>query len=353
MSPALRLMACSHSCDDPASRFRVVQYLPLLEAAGWTVSHRPHVPSRYWRPATRVPVWRGLQRRAGALARTWNRRRDIRDAAHYDAVFVNRDLHRGQLKWEQRLFAANPRVVFDFDDAIYLGAQRHSHIAWICRHAGWVTAGNARLVDFARQFTDRVTLLPSVVDTRRYAVHADADATPLRVGWLGSDLSIRETLYPHWELFGRLQEQLGFEFVICSRPRPEPPPGSLRWRYLEWSPQAEEQIGRHIDVGVMPLLDTEFQRGKCGLKLLQYMAGGLPVVASPIGVNRELVRSGENGFLAESEDDWRTALTALRDSAARRRDFGRAGRRRCERDFSLTGWADTLQEILRRVAAMR
>jgi glycosyltransferase involved in cell wall biosynthesis len=341
VSAAVRLMACSHSRDDPASRFRVVQYLPHLAAAGWTVSHRPQVPSRYWRPATRVPLWRGLQRRAGAALRTWHRRRDIRDAADYDVVFVNRDLHRGELAWEQRLFAVNPRVVFDFDDAIFLGAQREAHIGWICRHAAWVTAGNALLVDFARQFTDRVTLLPSVVDVQRYALHSGDVAPRLRVGWLGSDLSIRETLYPHWPMFGRLQDALHFDFVICSRPRPQPPPGGPRWRYLEWSPQTEEQIGRHLDVGVMPLVDDPFQRGKCGLKLLQYMAGGLPVIASPLGVNRALVRPGENGFLAEGEDDWRAALLALCESAARRRDF------------SLPRWAATLQEILRDAAAQR
>lgn len=350
MSAAPRLMACSHSRDDPASRFRVMQYLPHLAAAGWAVTHRPQVPSRYWRPATRVPLCRGLQRRAAAALRAWNRRRDIRDAAHCDVVWLNRDLHRGRLAWEQALFAANPRVVFDFDDAIFLGAQREAHIAWICRRAAWVTAGNTLLVDFARQFTDRVTLLPTVVDAARYAVHPGTAAPRLRVGWLGSELSIGDTLYPYWQMFGRLQAQLDFDFVICSRPRPQPPPGALRWHYLEWSPDTEEQIGRHLDVGVMPLVDTPFQRGKCGLKLLQYMAAGLPVVASPVGVNRTLVRPGENGFLAEREDDWRAALRALRDNPARRRALGGAGRERCARDFSLRRWVGALQAILQRVA---
>ncbi len=352
MSATPSLMACSHSRDDPASRFRVVQYLPHLEAAGWQVTHRPSLPSRYWTPTIQVPGLRGIQRSAAALARAWNRRRDIRDAAGVDVVLVNRDLHRGRLAWEQRLFAANPRVVFDFDDAIYLGHKR-AHIAWICRHAAWVTGGNASLVDFARQFTDRVTRLPSVVDTRRYALHADDGAARrLRVGWLGSDLSIRETLYPHWEMLGRLQHEIGFDFVICSPPRPPPPSNGLRWSFIEWSPTVEEQIGRHIDVGVMPLVDTEFQRGKCGMKLLQYMAAGLPVVASPVGVNRDLV-CAENGYLADTETEWRVALTALRDSSQRRRDYGRAGRARCERDFCLHRWVGTLHEILQRVASTR
>jgi glycosyltransferase involved in cell wall biosynthesis len=299
-----------------------------------------------------VPGWRGLQRRAAAWTRTWHRRRDVRDAAGFDVVFLNRDLHRGRRIWEERLFAANPRVVFDFDDAIYLGHKR-PHIEWICHHAAWVTAGNQTLADFARQCTDRVTLLPTVVDPARYALHDAGGAlptAPLRVGWLGSDLSIRETLYPHWEMLGGLQRALGFDFVICSRPRPQPPSDALRWRFVEWSPRAEEEIGRHIDVGVMPLVDDEFQRGKCGLKLLQYMAAGLPVIASPVGVNRALVRA-DTGFLAASEHEWHAALRALRDSPERRTALGRAGRARCERDFSLRHWAGTLHDILSEVAS--
>ncbi|MDX2167210.1 MAG: glycosyltransferase family 4 protein [Deltaproteobacteria bacterium] len=346
------VMACSHSRDDPASRFRVVQYLPLLAEAGWRVAHRPLVPSRYWQPATRLPGWRGLQRRAAAWTRTWHRRRDVRDAAGFDVVLLNRDLHRGRQVWEQRLFAANPRVVFDFDDAIYLGDKR-AHIEWICRRAAWVTAGNATLAEFARQYTDRVTLLPTVVDPLRYALHDAGDVmptAPLRVGWLGSDLSIRETLYPHWKMLGRLQHALGFEFVICSRPRPQPPSDALRWSFLEWSPRAEEAIGRHLDVGVMPLVDNEFQRGKCGLKLLQYMAAGLPVIASPVGINRALVQA-DTGFLATGEHEWHAALRALLVSPERRIALGRAGRARCERDFSLRGWVGTLHEILSNVAS--
>src|SRR5579862_679167 len=116
-----RLMACSHSRDDPASRFRVMQYLPLFEAAGWEVSHRPNRPSRYRKPGGPLRLLRSVQRRVAVAARRSNRRRDIQDAASYDLVLLNRDLQEGELAWEQRLFASNPRVIFDYDDAIYLG----------------------------------------------------------------------------------------------------------------------------------------------------------------------------------------------------------------------------------------
>lgn len=353
-----RLLACSHSRDDPASRFRVMQYLPLFAAAGWQVEHRPNRPSRYRRPRLWPRLVRSLDRRIAVGLRRWNRIHDIRAAADCDVVFQNRDLQEGRLAWERRLFAANPRVVFDFDDAIYLGDEKREHIGWICRHAAWVTPGNETLAAFAREYTDRVTVIPSTVPVERYELHAACvDPTvaprsrPVRIGWLGSDLSIRETLFPRWELLGRLQEALGFDFVICSRPRPTVPPGTLRWRFVEWSPAVETQIARHLDVGIMPLEDDAFQRGKCGMKALQYMAAGLPVVASPVGVNATIIIPGETGFLAATDADWHMAFATLAADAALRRSMGRAGRARCERSYATHVWADRLLEIFDRVAA--
>lgn len=353
-------MTCSHSRNDPASRFRILQYLPYLEAAGWEVEHRPNRPSRYRQSSARLRPLRSIERRFAVAARRLNRYRDIRDAASCDVVFLNRDLHAGEIAWEKRLFARNRNVVFDFDDAIFLGQQRQDHIGWVCTHARWVTVGNEYLAEFARRYTDRVTVLPTVVETDRYVTSAsfssngegETTAGWPRVGWLGSDLSIRETLFTHWEMLGRIQKTLGFEFVICSRPRPEPPSDAVRWRYVEWSPDTEEQIARHFDIGIMPLVDDEYQRGKCGLKLLQYMAAGLPVVASPVGANRSIVKDGMTGYLAGNEATWRDALAALVGSAELRRKFGAVGRSDCETRFGLKVWLPVLLTILDEAARL-
>jgi glycosyltransferase involved in cell wall biosynthesis len=150
----------------------------------------------------------------------------------------------------------------------------------------------------------------------------------------------------HWEMIARLQQKLDFDLVICSRPRPQPPSNAVRWRFVPWSPSMEEEIAREIDIGIMPLVDNEYQRGKCGLKLLQYMAAGLPVVASPIGVNGSIIEHGATGYLASDEVTWRDALAALVGSADLRRRLGEAGRRRCEADFALKVWLPTLLGIL-------
>ncbi|MBS0206252.1 MAG: glycosyltransferase family 4 protein [Planctomycetes bacterium] len=334
-----RLMGCTHSLADPATRFRFLQYVPLLVEAGWQVSHRPNVPSRTWKPAAPFRWMRSIQRKSAVALRKLSRLRDLRDAARYDAIFINRDLLSGELWWEQQFFRKNPRVVFDFDDAIYLGEERSRHIEWICRNAAWVTAGNESLAAFARQFSDRVTVLPTVVDVSQYACHPhDVKDRPVRVGWMGSELSIQETLFPHLGMLARLQQRLPFEFVIISGSGPAVPETGLRFQFIPWSPDVEINVARQIDIGLMPLVDNEYQRGKCGLKLLQYMAAGIPAVATPLGVNRQIIRHGETGLLSTTDEEWFQSLSALIENAQMRCRIGLAGRAFCDEHYSLRRW---------------
>jgi glycosyltransferase involved in cell wall biosynthesis len=347
--PSRRLIAYAHERGGPASRFRVEQFLPLLERAGWTVSLRTQHPARPWDSPYRG-LARALHRRVRMRARRLRRLHDIGAASAYDVVLLNRDLLGGRAEYEDELFRRNPRVLFDFDDAIHLG-RNEAHVAGICARAAWVTAGNEGLAEFARRHTDRVTVLPTVVDTDACVVRRehDREGRRVRVGWVGSDRSIRETLLPHLEMLARLRDELGFELVVVSKPKPELPRTLGPWQFVEWSPETEARIAELFDVGVMPLVDEPFQRGKCGCKLLQYMAAGLPAVASPVGVNERILADGR-GLLAASAGDWRDTLAALVADAGLRGALGEAGRTFVERDYSLRGWFPVLEEILARVA---
>ena len=344
-----RLIAYAHERGGPASRFRVEQLVPLLERAGWSVSLRTQDPARPWDSPYRGAL-RWLHRRVRMRLRHVRRMRDVRAASAYDVVLLNRDLLGGRPEYEDELFRRNPRVVFDFDDAIHLG-RNEAHVAGICARAAWVTAGNESLAAFARRHTDRVTVLPTVVDADAYVVrHTHERAGPVRVGWLGSDRSIRETLLPYLPMLARLRDALGFELVIVTKPRPELPPELGAWRWVEWSPESETRIAELIDVGIMPLVDEPFQRGKCGLKLLQYMAAGLPAVASPVGINVQLLGDGR-GLCAASDDQWRDALAALVRDPGLRATLGATGRAFVEERYALRTWFPVLEEILARVAA--
>ena len=168
---------------------------------------------------------------------------------------------------------------------------------------------------------------------------------------MGSDHSIRDTLYPHVKMLADLQREIGFEFTIISDPRPVLPEAGLRWTFVQWTPERETRAADFFDVGIMPLLDNEFQKGKCGLKLLQYMAAALPVIASPVGMNRNLVSA--NGYLASGEEEWHHAIRALdRDRASLGR-LGMAGRALCEQRYDLAEWAHILVRLLEKVAETR
>jgi glycosyltransferase involved in cell wall biosynthesis len=347
-----RLIAYLHAIDDPAGRFRIGQYVPYLRQAGWDVSLRPRRPAQPWNTHWNNALLQAAHRRVGTLVRRINRLSDIHAAARFDAVFLNRDLLEGKYVYEERLFQHNPRVVFDFDDAIFLG-RKADHIGRICQRAAWVTVGNETLAQFARQFSPRVTVIPTVIDTSLYPEFPDrapADRGAVRVGWLGSGQSIAQTLYPHVEMLADLQRELGFEFVVVTKPRPKLPQHGLRWSYVEWSPLTETQIASHFDIGIMPLIDEPYQRGKCGCKLLQYMAAGLPAVASPVGVNAEIVGGGERALAASLSAEWRRALAALIDDASLRHTLGRAGQRFVTEHYSVARWFPELLSIIEQVS---
>lgn len=344
-----RLVGLTQSAFNPADRVRFIQFIPFLERAGWRVDFRPNRPDRQWDSHLPSRLLRSVHFRAGRTVMKFNRWKDVRAATGADAVFVNRDLAGGGLLFERMLLSRNPRVVFDFDDAIFLGPDERS-VAWMCAHAAWVTPGNEYLAAFARQHSSRVTVLPTVIDTEKYEVAAPRkNGQPVRLGWSGSDGSIRETLFPYLPMLESLQERLGFEFVIITNTSPRLPASRLRFSFVPWKADEEGSLARHMDIGLMPLVDNAFQRGKCGLKLLQYMAAGLPTVASPVGVNADITIQGETGFLARTTDEWSSALEAMIGSPDLRTTLGSAGRRRCVAEYSVSRWLPHLVEILERV----
>jgi glycosyltransferase involved in cell wall biosynthesis len=345
---APRLLGMTTSAFDPASRFRFVQFIPHFEHAGWQVAFRPNRPDRQWSSSLPGRIPRGVHHRIGRGLMKWNRWRDVAGAGQFDSVFVNRDLAGRGTFFQQQLFRRNPRVVFDFDDAIFIGDNEPA-VRWMCERAAWVTPGNRYLAEFVGRYTDRCTIVPTVIDTEEYrAVRAPGAAAP-RVGWSGSDQSIQVTLFPFLPLLAEIQRSLDFELVVITNTRPKIETAGLRWSFLPWSADSEVSGLQSLDVGLMPLADDAFQKGKCGLKALQYMAVGRPVIASPVGVNAEIVEHERTGFHATADGEWAGALRALVASPEKRNTMGDAGRRRCEESYSVRRWFPVLDEILGRV----
>jgi glycosyltransferase involved in cell wall biosynthesis len=348
-----RLLGLTYGTLEPASRFRFVQYIPGLTARGWEVVHRPCTPPRPWRPRFRPPL---VTRVFAAWVRhrhVQQRTRDLSDADAFQAVFVNRDILHGDTRWEAALSRRNPNWIFDLDDNLFAGAAP-AHAEYACRNAAWVVAGNNHLAGLASAFTDRVSVIPTCVELEGCSTRRPTPppGTPFRIGWCGSEGSIHDTLEPFLPVLAHLRPTLEVELVVISDVKPRWRQPGLRWSFIPWSPGIERRLGDWMDCGIMPLRDTAFQRGKCGLKLLLYHACALPVIASPVGANRDIVAPGRNGFLADTPAEWHASINQLLASPDLARRLGDEGRRQCESAYSLQIGLERLASLLNRLASV-
>jgi len=197
-----------------------------------------------------------------------------------------------------------------------------------------------------------VTVIPTVIDTEEYRARRYEKTSAsgrVRIGWSGSDQSIQATLVPHLPMLTALQARTDFELVVITNSQPQLPVSNLRWSFHPWTASGEGTLESKFDIGIMPLVDDEFQKGKCALKLLQYMAAGLPTVASPVGVNKDVVLPGVTGMQARTPEEWHQSLECLIRNDGLRASMGEAGRRVCEQHYSVQRWLPVLLEIFQRV----
>ncbi len=343
----------------PSTRYRIEQFRPALAAQGIEVQVLPLFGDAWFailevRPA---PL-RGLLKAGYSLARLAARIGQARAAARGDAdlVLVEQQLFP-YLPWavERWLWPSRKPVILEFDDAIFLTPGHAAKLARACARATLVIVGNAWLAAFAAPHNPRVVVVPTTVDCDRYAVTRRRPDGTLRVGWIGLRYNhpfLRELVEP----LSRLAATgVRCELRVISSGPPDlgPGAGGLRVVHRPWSEATEIAEIADCDVGVMPLPDSPWAQGKCALKLLQFMAAGRPVVASPVGMNAELIRDGENGLLARDAAGWAAALRRLHDDPALALRLGDAGRRTVEAGYSLSRAAPRLAETYRLAVAGR
>lgn len=343
-----------------SSRQRLLQYIPHLRAAGIDVECHALLDDAYVRGLATdgpYPKWR--------IAQAYlDRVRQLRSSAKADLLWVYADLFPYlPARFERAVAGSGTPIVYDFDDAFFhryddspsplvrrlLGGK----FAELLRHANACTCGNNYVCEYAAQYCQNSVVVPTVVDTNVFRPLAKKSASqPLIVGWIGSP-----TTWPNVRpLLPLLRELCADESVRVKAVGAGLSAECDRFAGLdlvEWSEAGEVAEVQSMDVGIMPLVDRPFERGKSGYKLIQYMACGLPVVASPVGVNREIVDEGENGFLASTEKEWRVALTRLIGDPELRTRLGRAGRARAEESYSLTSQAPRIVELFRSIGSPR
>jgi glycosyltransferase involved in cell wall biosynthesis len=333
-----------------SSRMRFYQYLPFLKSQGIHVETAALLDDTYIcnLNAGNSTHW------SSVLGSYVKRLRRLAASQKFDLVWVEAEVFPWLPGWGELWLAGRVPYVVDYDDAAFHRYDRHAvaAIRWllggkidrVMKRAALVVAGNSYLADHARQAgATRIEILPTVVDLRRYPPSSADPGSDFVIGWIGSKSTTRYLL----PLFEVWREALTWQKtslrLVGSGALALP---GVAADIVDWSESSEVQAVQSFSVGIMPLQDDPWSRGKCGYKLVQYMACGLPVVASPVGVNCEIVQHGHNGYLAASETEWLSALSQLRSQPERCEEFGRAGRRKVESRYSLEVTGPRLVELL-------
>ncbi len=330
-----------------SSRYRLMQYVPLFERAGHEVEVWPLLDDEYIREL----YARGQRPVTSLLPGYLRRLRRIRQVKGFDTVICEQEAFPYLPDFfELLLRRPASRLFLDYDDAAYVRYERvpflKKKIAHVMSWADAVVAGNRHLASYAQQFARRVTVIPSVVDLSKYREGQIVRNTAVVcIGWIGTPITA-ELLTPLLPVFVRLQSRFSrviFRFIGAGDGLQTK---ALRCETPAWSEESEGRLLAECDLGIMPLPDTEFARGKCGLKLVQYMACGLPVVASPVGVNREIVGHGQSGFLASTATEWDEALTCLIANRELRFRMGLAAKQKVENEYTLEHGFARWMEVL-------
>jgi glycosyltransferase involved in cell wall biosynthesis len=341
----------------PGQRYRLEQWEPLLRERGVEITYAPfedeELHSVVYKPGH---MGKKLQLVSRNLAR---RLSTISKARKYDLVYILREAALlGPAVFERLLYQQRVPFVFDFDDAIFVTYRSPSNgylsylkfaakTKTICRLASHVMVGNPYLAEYAGQVNDKVTVIPTTIDTEKYRVPPPRNADgPLTIGWTGSYSTVQhlDTLRGALK---KLAETENFRLRVIGTPAYELSPVAVE--AMQWRATTELEDLSAIDIGVMPLPDDNWSKGKCGLKALQFMALGIPTICSPVGVNTDIIQDNENGFLAATEEEWVEKLTQLLRSAELRRRLGHAGRATVEQKYSAVTQAPRVYEIFRSV----
>jgi len=355
----MRVLALVPSLYDtsPGQRFRLEQWERQLHELGVKIVFAPfedaalravlYSPGRWGKKV--LGVVRALGRRISLMSLVRN----------YDAVYVFRETSLlGAPIFERWVHHVGVPLIFDFDDAVFVPYKSPSN-GWlsilkgagktrtICRLATHVMAGNGYLAEYASLSNPNVTVIPTTIDTDKYRVEPLVRASDVPViGWTGSYSTVQ-----HLDMLRLVLRQLASSerFYLKVIGTSEYELDGVNVEAIPWKSSSEIADLRPLDIGIMPLPEDRWTRGKCGLKALQYMALGIPTVCSPVGVNSEIIDDGKNGFLARTEEEWVDKLKRLLRSPTLRAELGAAGRSTVEDRYSAVVHTPRVCEIFRSV----
>ena len=312
--------------EAPSQRFRFEQYFKYLEQSGITISTYPFYDLDTWK--IMYQKGRMMAKFFGVLLSFVKRISLLFQLYQFDYVFIHRELSPiGPPVFEWIIAKIlRKKIIYDFDDAIWLTDEKFRltnvlrcfwKVGFICKWSYKVSCGNQYLMDYALQWNKNVIHNPTTIDIAHHTcIESPEDELPI-IGWTGSHSTLKY-LEPLIETLKGLENQFKL-LVICNV---DPKYDLQNYEFVKWSEQSEVEALNRIDIGIMPLPDDEWAKGKCGFKALQYMALKKAVVISPVGVNIQIVRDGVNGYLASSPEEWKEHLLTLLSNKEKRNSLG-------------------------------
>jgi glycosyltransferase involved in cell wall biosynthesis len=355
----MRILALMPALYDtsPSQRYRLEQWEPLLRERGAEITYEPfedeELHSLVYKPGM---IGKKMQLVTRGLGRRLSLMRKVKD---YDLIYILREAALlGPPIFEKLIHQRRVPIVFDFDDAVFVSYRSPSNgylsylkfaskTKTICRLASHVMVGNPYLAEYARQVNDHVTVIPTTIDTEKYQVSPPQNKSgPPVIGWTGSHSTVQHLNTLRGAL-KKLAEKESFRLRVIGTPSYECSP--INVEATRWRAETEVEDLRAVDIGVMPLPEDRWSKGKCGLKALQFMAVGIPTVCSPVGVNTDIIQDDQNGFIAGSEEEWVDKLGRLLRSPELRQRLGQAGRATVEEKYSATTQAPRVFEIFKSV----
>ncbi|HMJ07839.1 MAG TPA: glycosyltransferase family 4 protein [Pyrinomonadaceae bacterium] len=341
----------------PGQRFRIEQWEPLLAENGVEITYLPFETDEL-----RSVLYQSgniAQKLKAVLASMGARRAELRAVGEFDLVYIFREAAiLGQPWFERKIARSGVPIVFDFDDAVFVAYRSPSNgylsylkfpqkTAEICGMSAHVMAGNEYLADYSRRYNENVSVIPTTIDTDKYQLTEKlAGKSPLTIGWTGSFSTVQ-----HLDTLREALQELAKteDFVLRVIGTPVYELDGVKVEAMQWRAESEIDDLREVDIGIMPLPDDQWSKGKCGLKALQYMALGVPTVCSPVGVNSTIIRDRENGFLADGKDEWVAVLKRLLHDGELRWRVGNAGRVTVEQGYSARSQAPRVYDVFQSV----
>ena len=350
------LFLVPYPTEGASNRVRVEQFVPYLTSQGATCTIRPFVNKAFFKIL--YQPHRYVEKIFWFIVCTIGRILDLIRAFRYDIIFIHREAYPiGGPIFESFLFYIGKPIVFDFDDAIFLPStsefntyierfKKPNKVARIIEMSRYVIAGNDYLKDCALKYNKNVIVIPSSIDTEKYYPAQEEANKDVVIGWIGSNTT-KNFLYDLEDAFAELSKRynnliikiIGAEFH------------SFKLKNVvnkRWSLEDEVKDLQGFDIGIMPMPDNEWTQGKCAFKALLYMACGKPVVASPVGMNEEVLDDGINGFFARDKNEWVEKLSILIEDKKLRQDMGSRGRDKVVKNFSIDLTAPIFFETLKR-----